>query len=93
MPKIYKYFGIVFIFYSRDHLPIHIHGKKNGCESKAEIIIKNGRIDKIVIKKCGCKPPLERSDKKNFINFVNAYAEEIKKKWIQFFVDGITPEM
>ena len=43
MPKIYKYFGIVFLFHARDHQPIHIHGRKKGAESKAEIIIKYNR--------------------------------------------------
>ncbi|HCG5141951.1 TPA: DUF4160 domain-containing protein, partial [Vibrio parahaemolyticus] len=37
MPKIYEYLGIVLFFYSNEHEPIHIHGKFQGKESKAEI--------------------------------------------------------
>lgn len=27
MPKLYDYFGLVFLFYSHEHEPIHVHGK------------------------------------------------------------------
>jgi len=27
MPKLYEYFGLVFLFYSKEHEPIHVHGK------------------------------------------------------------------
>jgi len=44
MPKLYDYFGLVFLFYSHEHEPIHVHGKYQGKESKAEIIFENGNI-------------------------------------------------
>ncbi len=46
MPKIYEYMGIVLFFYSNEHEPIHIHGKYDGKESKAEIYFFAGRIKK-----------------------------------------------
>lgn len=27
MPKLYEYFGVVVYFFSREHEPIHVHGK------------------------------------------------------------------
>lgn len=27
MPKIYEYLGIMIMFYSNEHEPIHVHGK------------------------------------------------------------------
>lgn len=27
MPKIYDYLGIVFLFYSNEHEPLHVHAK------------------------------------------------------------------
>ncbi|MEK7990163.1 MAG: DUF4160 domain-containing protein [Thiotrichaceae bacterium] len=42
MPKIYTYLGIIILFYSNEHEPIHVHGKYQGNESKAEIIIEDG---------------------------------------------------
>lgn len=53
MPKIYEYMGITLFFYSNEHEPIHIHGKFQGRESKAEIHLFNGRVNKITIKDKG----------------------------------------
>ena len=39
MPKIFEYLGIVIMFYSNEHEPIHVHGKFQAQESKAEFII------------------------------------------------------
>lgn len=33
MPKLYEYFGLVFLFYSDDHDPLHLHvqhGEREG---------------------------------------------------------------
>ncbi len=38
MPKLYEYFGLIILFYSNEHEPIHVHCKYQGKESKAEII-------------------------------------------------------
>jgi Domain of unknown function (DUF4160) len=32
MPKLYEYFGLVVLFYSNEHEPIHVHGKFQGRE-------------------------------------------------------------
>ncbi len=42
MPKIYVYFGMVILFYSNEHGPVHVHGKYQGKESKAELIVAKG---------------------------------------------------
>jgi len=34
MPKIYEYFGLIILFYSSEHEPIHVHCKYQGKESK-----------------------------------------------------------
>ena len=47
MPKLYEYFGLVVLFYSNEHEPIHVHGKYKGRESKAEIILVNGAVASI----------------------------------------------
>src|SRR4030065_808861 len=84
MPKIYEYLGIVLFFYSNEHEPIHIHGKYNGRESKAEIHFFSGKIQKIMIKDKG--PGLEPSKRKDFEEFVNVYANDIVEKWMDYFV-------
>ena len=47
MPKLFEYFGLIVMFYSNEHEPIHVHGKFQGCELRAEIIVVNGEITEI----------------------------------------------
>jgi hypothetical protein len=84
MPKIYEYMGITLFFYSNEHEPIHIHGKYQGKESKAEIHLKNGMVQKITIKDKGTG--LEPQKRKDLEEFVNFYANDIVNKWVDYFV-------
>lgn len=84
MPKIYEYLGIVLFFYSNEHEPIHIHGKYNGRETKAEIHFLYGRISKIVLKDQALG--LEPKKRGEFEEFVTANAAEIVEKWVDYFV-------
>jgi hypothetical protein len=86
MPKIYEYLGILIIFYSNEHEPIHVHGKYQGQESKAEFTIVNGRVIEITIKNVKGRKPLPPSSLKHFSHFVNVYSDQIVKKWIDYFV-------
>ena len=86
MPKLYTYFGITIMFYSNEHEPIHVHGKYQGNESKAEITIDNGEVKEIHIKSVKGKNPLPASNLRDFKVLVTAYADEIVKKWIDYFV-------
>jgi len=45
MPKLYEYFGLIVMFYANGHEPVH--GKCQGRESKAEIIVLEGRVSDI----------------------------------------------
>ena len=44
MPKLYEYFGLIFLFYSNEHDPIHIHGKYQDKESKIDYFVYNIEI-------------------------------------------------
>lgn len=44
MPKLYEYFGLIIMFYANEHEPVHVHGKYQDRESRAEIIVVNGEI-------------------------------------------------
>ena len=48
MPKLYEYFGLLVMFYSNEHEPVHVHGKCQGREGRAEIIV--ARANDIVAK-------------------------------------------
>ncbi len=86
MPKLYEYFGLVVLFYDHDHEPMHVHGKYQGTESKAELIIKNGEIVDIRIKNVQGKRPLNAASMKRFKKIVEVYQNDIMENWINFFV-------
>ncbi|AOS83105.1 hypothetical protein BIU88_02465 [Chlorobaculum limnaeum] len=86
MPKIYVYLGIVILFYSNEHEPIHVHGKFQGCESKAEIIIENGKVISIVIQSVKGRKGLSSAVLNDFKVFVESNADKIVEKWIDYFV-------
>ncbi len=47
MPKLYDYFGLVVMFYANEHEPVHVHGKSQGRESRAELIVLDGVVPDI----------------------------------------------
>ncbi|HLN73117.1 MAG TPA: DUF4160 domain-containing protein [Prolixibacteraceae bacterium] len=89
MPKLYEYFGLIFLFYSQEHEPIHIHGKFQDKESKAEIIFENGKFKEILIREVLGKEPLDPQNLKKFKKIVELYRDDIVRKWIDFFVYNI----
>ena len=82
------------MFYANEHEPVHVHGKSQGRESKAEIIIVNGSISEIRYSNVSGRVPLEFREMQYFQEIVSVRAEEIVKKWIDFFVlnKSIKPE-
>jgi hypothetical protein len=89
LPKLYEYFGLIFLFYSNEHDPIHIHGRYQGRESKAEIIYENGKFKEIIIKNVRGKRPLDAANLKKFKRVVEVYREDIVRKWVDFFIYNI----
>jgi hypothetical protein len=86
MPKIFEYLGILIFFYSNEHEPIHVHGKFEGFESKAEFYIVDGKIVEIKIKPIRGFRPLTGGKLKDFKVFLENYADKIVQKWIDYFV-------
>jgi len=86
LPKLYEYLGIVVLFYSNEHTPIHVHGNYQGSECRAEIIVVDGRIVKIIFKRVKGRKQLPVSKLSAFKKLVNKYSEDIVKKWVDYFV-------
>ncbi len=86
MPKLYEYFGIIVLFYSNEHEPIHVHGKYQGRESKAELIIEHGRVVEIIVSSVRGKRPLRGRELSDFEILIRHYADEIVQKWIDYFI-------
>ena len=76
----------MIFFYSNEHEPIHVHGKYESFESKAEFYIVDGKIVEIKIKSIKGLKPLMGSKLKDFKVFLEKYADKIVQKWIDYFV-------
>jgi len=86
LPKILEYFGLIILFYSNEHDPIHVHGKFQNTESKAEIEIEYGKIIRINFRNVRGKKALPSNKLNDFKNIVDKYSEFIIKSWIDFFI-------
>ena len=86
MPKLYEYFGLIVMFYANEHEPVHVHGKSQGRETRAEIIVINGNVEEIRYTRVIGRPPLDSNEMSDFEELVASRAEEIVSKWIDFFV-------
>jgi len=85
MPKLYEYLGIVFYFYAREHLPIHVYAKFEDYEIKSELIYEGGNLIEIQQRSSGSGLPLPAKKRKEAEKFVKAYHKEITDKWQAFF--------
>jgi hypothetical protein len=94
MPKLYEYFGLLIMFYANEHEPVHVHGKAQGRENRAEIILIEGAVVEIRFTRVAGRPPLEPGEMRYFEELVLARTNDIIVKWIDFFVlhKSITPE-
>lgn len=86
MPKLYEYFGLVVLFYANEHEPVHVHGKSQGRECRAEIIVIDAQVAEIRFVPQRGRRPLNHHEMRNFQTLVRAKSEEIIQKWIDFFV-------
>lgn len=86
IPKIFEYFGLVFLFYSNEHEPIHVHVMSADGEAIFEIILENGELHEIRKRNSGKQPPLDTKDMAMAEEFVKRYYKNIVEKWINFFI-------
>ncbi len=86
MPKLYEYFGVIAFFYSNEHEPVHLHGRSGGRESRAELIVDNGKVVGIRISSVHGRRPLKQAQLADFQELVEHRAQEILEKWIDYFV-------
>jgi hypothetical protein len=86
MPKLYEYLGLDVFFYSNEHQPVHVHGKYQGREGRAELRIVEGRVVGIDFMPQPGRPPMKRGEMQQFRALVEAKAEDIVQKWVDYFV-------
>lgn len=86
MPKLFEYLGIIIFFYSNEHDPVHVHGRYQGKESKAQIITQSGNIVGIEMAEVKGKQPLPSTQLNDFKTLVEKYADVIVQRWVDYFV-------
>ena len=86
MPKIFEYFGFIFLFYSNEHEPIHVHVMKEGHEAIFEIMLENGELAEVRRRTYNKIPPLSEKDAATAEAFVKKYYKNIVDKWVNFFI-------
>ena len=74
------------LFYSNEHEPIHVHGQSQGRESKAELVVENGKVVRINYSAVKGRRPLSSRELGKFQTVTKYYAEEIVQKWVDYFV-------
>jgi hypothetical protein len=94
MPKLYEYFGLIVLFYSNEHEPVHVHGLYQGTECRAELIVENGTVIDIRFSNVRGRRPLNAAHLADLKTRVSRYADDIVSKWVDFFVlhKPVTPE-
>ena len=94
MPKLYEYLGLLVMFYANEHEPVHVHGKAQGREARAAIILVDGQVTEVRFSDVAGRQPLKPTDRRNFETLERARAKEIVTKWIDFFVlhKSVQPE-
>ena len=86
IPKLYEYFGLIVLFYSDEHEPIHVHGLSQGRECRAELVVVNGQIIQIRFASVKGRSPLKRAEMADFRAVIHQRADDIVAKWVDFFV-------
>jgi hypothetical protein len=76
----------VIFFYANEHEPIHVHGRCQGKESKAHLLLEDGEIREIIVSEVAGKRPLEGRKLQDFQTLVTVKAPEIVEKWVDSFV-------
>jgi Domain of unknown function (DUF4160) len=88
MPKLYEYLGLTVFFYSDEHLPVHVHGRSERRENRAELVVVEGIIKEIKITLVEGRAPLKADELKDFKKLVETRAQEILQKWVAYFVEN-----
>jgi hypothetical protein len=86
VPKLFEYFGLIVLFYSNEHDPVHVHGLYGERETRAELLLRNGKVVRIRFVQVKGRMPLGTRQMKAFRRIVDRYRNEIVQKWVDFFV-------
>ena len=90
MPNIFEYLGIVILFYSDEHEPIHVHAVYGEGTMKVSFFIREGEIYRVTyVEIKGKFPPAKLKELKKFIS---VYKKDIVAAWDKYFIWKIKVE-
>jgi hypothetical protein len=72
----------LYFFNTNEHEPIHVHGEFQGAHARAEFLLKDGKVLRIVFSNIKGKRPLPAARMKDFRMLVKAKADDIIRRWI-----------
>lgn len=79
MPELFRFFGFLFFFYSREHEPIHVHVEGNGG---LVIMDFDEEADCFVVRE---KTNIKSNDLKRIKQVVDDNKDIIIKRWNEYF--------
>ena len=77
MPVVLRYKKIKFVFYSNDHLPVHIHAIYGKSEATCKIVVSTLKVEN--------NKGFSSQDLKLLQNVVLKNRELIEEAWYEFF--------
>ena len=86
MRAIYEYFGLLFLFYSNEHAPVHIHVRSGEAETVYELIVNDGKLIALKKRKIKGKKLLPNNKSKQAETLIAKYSNEILHKWFDYFI-------
>jgi len=92
MPKIYEYFGLIFLFHGEDHEPIHVHIRYGEFESKVIFKYEDGILVQIEFIDSMNKQGIPKAKERDAVEFIKMFHTQIVQKWIQFYVYKLKPQ-
>ena len=84
MPNIFEYFGIVILFYSDEHEPIHVHAVYGDNTMKVSFFIREGDIYRVTYAEI--KGNFPSAKLKELKKFISVYKRDIVAAWDKYFI-------
>ena len=85
MPKVFQYLNFIILFYTNDHLPIHVHVQIQEREMKVEFRISEESVT-LLFKKVKGRKPLTEAEANEVAVFLKKYYKQIVTKWEMVFI-------
>ena len=88
MPKLYEYLGMVFFFFSRDHLPMHLHVRYQDHQEIAELLFDANGSLQLRWRSTPGYEPLPLAKRRKAEKLIRAKSDDIVRKWTDHFARG-----